>query len=178
MGAPLTRLGGAACSGLHLPRGRGSHLKFARTLHGARGPVTEAHSGSSLHCLSCSCCFSSTRVQCKQRVTLHSSPTPTFASLLFFSKVSYLLEGGSMAHEDFCGHAGQLNPGDLQVWPRRVMADGFLGCGCACLIPPTSGTFTCPPTPALSVPSLTSPVLWLLPLHLQTCSGVLRFSFP
>ncbi|MXQ98809.1 hypothetical protein E5288_WYG005316 [Bos mutus] len=29
-------------------------------------------------------------------------------------KVSYLLEGGSMAHEDFCGHAGQLNPGDLQ----------------------------------------------------------------
>ncbi|EPY73643.1 pirin-like protein [Camelus ferus] len=29
-------------------------------------------------------------------------------------EVSYLLEGGSMAHEDFCGHAGQLNPGDLQ----------------------------------------------------------------
>ncbi|XP_006835753.1 PREDICTED: pirin [Chrysochloris asiatica] len=28
--------------------------------------------------------------------------------------VSYLLEGGSMAHEDFCGHVGQLNPGDLQ----------------------------------------------------------------
>uniref|UniRef100_A0A2K6KNA6 Pirin n=1 Tax=Rhinopithecus bieti TaxID=61621 RepID=A0A2K6KNA6_RHIBE len=31
-----------------------------------------------------------------------------------FSKVSYLLEGGSMAHEDFCGHTGQMNPGDLQ----------------------------------------------------------------
>ncbi|XP_029096186.1 pirin isoform X2 [Monodon monoceros] len=29
-------------------------------------------------------------------------------------EVSYLLEGGSMAHEDFCGHTGQLNPGDLQ----------------------------------------------------------------
>ncbi|KAK1347044.1 hypothetical protein QTO34_000906 [Cnephaeus nilssonii] len=31
-----------------------------------------------------------------------------------FETVSYLLEGGSMAHEDFCGHVGQLNPGDLQ----------------------------------------------------------------
>ncbi|XP_007174299.2 pirin isoform X6 [Balaenoptera acutorostrata] len=31
-----------------------------------------------------------------------------------FETVSYLLEGGSMAHEDFCGHTGQLNPGDLQ----------------------------------------------------------------
>ncbi|KAL8190275.1 UNVERIFIED_CONTAM: hypothetical protein K2H54_046947 [Gekko kuhli] len=29
-------------------------------------------------------------------------------------QVSYLLEGGSMAHEDFCGHTGRLNPGDLQ----------------------------------------------------------------
>ncbi|XP_054363276.2 pirin isoform X2 [Mirounga angustirostris] len=29
-------------------------------------------------------------------------------------EVSYLLEGGSMAHEDFCGHVGQMNPGDLQ----------------------------------------------------------------
>ncbi|ELV12483.1 Pirin [Tupaia chinensis] len=29
-------------------------------------------------------------------------------------EVSYLLEGGSMAHEDFCGHVGKLNPGDLQ----------------------------------------------------------------
>lgn len=37
--------------------------------------------------------------------------------LLVLSKVSYLLEGGSMAHEDFCGHVGQMNPGDLQVWP-------------------------------------------------------------
>lgn len=34
-----------------------------------------------------------------------------------FLKVSYLLEGGSMAHEDFCGHVGKMNPGDLQVWP-------------------------------------------------------------
>ncbi|XP_054830262.1 pirin [Eublepharis macularius] len=31
-----------------------------------------------------------------------------------FETVSYLLEGGSMAHEDFCGHTGRLNPGDLQ----------------------------------------------------------------
>uniref|UniRef100_A0A5F4W2D0 Pirin n=2 Tax=Callitrichinae TaxID=9480 RepID=A0A5F4W2D0_CALJA len=31
-----------------------------------------------------------------------------------FETVSYLLEGGSMAHEDFCGHTGKLNPGDLQ----------------------------------------------------------------
>lgn len=31
-----------------------------------------------------------------------------------FETVSYLLEGGSMAHEDFCGHFGTLNPGDLQ----------------------------------------------------------------
>ncbi|VFV30331.1 pirin-like [Lynx pardinus] len=31
-----------------------------------------------------------------------------------FETVSYLLEGGSMAHEDFCGHVGQMNPGDLQ----------------------------------------------------------------
>ncbi|XP_063099054.1 pirin isoform X3 [Cavia porcellus] len=31
-----------------------------------------------------------------------------------FETVSYLLEGGSMAHEDFCGHFGKMNPGDLQ----------------------------------------------------------------
>ncbi|XP_021101037.1 pirin isoform X2 [Heterocephalus glaber] len=31
-----------------------------------------------------------------------------------FETVSYLLEGGSMAHEDFCGHRGKMNPGDLQ----------------------------------------------------------------
>ncbi|XP_038249383.1 LOW QUALITY PROTEIN: pirin [Dermochelys coriacea] len=29
-------------------------------------------------------------------------------------QVTYLLDGGSMAHEDFCGHVGRLNPGDLQ----------------------------------------------------------------
>ena len=40
----------------------------------------------------------------------------TFSSV-FFLKVSYLLEGGSMAHEDFCGHVGKMNPGDLQVLP-------------------------------------------------------------
>lgn len=39
----------------------------------------------------------------------------TFSSVS--KKVSYLLEGGSMAHEDFCGHVGKMNPGDLQVWP-------------------------------------------------------------
>ncbi|XP_032736158.1 LOW QUALITY PROTEIN: pirin [Lontra canadensis] len=42
-----------------------------------------------------------------------------------FEAVSYLLEGGSMAHEDFCEHVGQMNPGDLQVWPT-TSADGFL----------------------------------------------------
>ncbi|XP_078513830.1 pirin isoform X1 [Lissotriton helveticus] len=31
-----------------------------------------------------------------------------------FETVSYLLDGGSMAHEDFCGRTGKLNPGDLQ----------------------------------------------------------------
>lgn len=31
-----------------------------------------------------------------------------------FETVSYLLDGGSMAHEDFCGHVGRLDPGDLQ----------------------------------------------------------------
>ncbi|KAG8519757.1 Pirin, partial [Galemys pyrenaicus] len=41
-------------------------------------------------------------------------PNTYFLFLFVFSKVSYLLEGGSMAHEDFCGHVGQLNPGDLQ----------------------------------------------------------------
>ena len=52
--------------------------------------------------------------------------------LLVFSKISYLLEGGSMAHEDFCGHVGQLDPGDLQVWPRlrnRWRFNGLWACG-------------------------------------------------
>ncbi|KAM9319282.1 pirin [Gastrophryne carolinensis] len=31
-----------------------------------------------------------------------------------FETVSYLLDGGSMEHEDFCGHVGRLDPGDLQ----------------------------------------------------------------
>ncbi|XP_078002222.1 pirin isoform X2 [Phascolarctos cinereus] len=31
-----------------------------------------------------------------------------------FETVSYLLEGGSTAHEDFCGHSGKMDPGDLQ----------------------------------------------------------------
>ncbi|KAM6446972.1 pirin isoform 1-T2 [Liasis olivaceus] len=31
-----------------------------------------------------------------------------------FETVTYLLAGGSMAHEDFCGHRGRLDPGDLQ----------------------------------------------------------------
>lgn len=59
------------------------------------------------------------------------------------SKVSYLLEGGSMAHEDFCGHAGQLNPGDLQVWPRRGMADGSI-VWLLLMTPPTPGAFSHP----------------------------------
>lgn len=46
---------------------------------------------------------------------------PDFSKLsLFLPQVSYLLEGGSMAHEDFCGHVGQLNPGDLQVCKNEV----------------------------------------------------------
>nr|XP_020642424.1 pirin [Pogona vitticeps] len=31
-----------------------------------------------------------------------------------FETVTYLLSGGSVAHEDFCGHTGRLDPGDLQ----------------------------------------------------------------
>ncbi|XP_063161197.1 pirin [Candoia aspera] len=31
-----------------------------------------------------------------------------------FETVTYLLGGGSMAHEDFCGHKRRLDPGDLQ----------------------------------------------------------------
>ncbi|XP_072470415.1 pirin isoform X1 [Notamacropus eugenii] len=31
-----------------------------------------------------------------------------------FETVTYLLEGGSAAHEDFCGHSGKMDPGDLQ----------------------------------------------------------------
>ncbi|XP_068126889.1 pirin-like isoform X2 [Hyperolius riggenbachi] len=31
-----------------------------------------------------------------------------------FETVTYLLDGGSTDHEDFCGHAGRLDPGDLQ----------------------------------------------------------------
>lgn len=49
-----------------------------------------------------------------------------------------------MAHEDFCGHTGQLNPGDLQVWPRWGMADGFIVFGWGCSVPPTSGSFPRP----------------------------------
>ncbi|XP_022374054.1 LOW QUALITY PROTEIN: pirin [Enhydra lutris kenyoni] len=37
-----------------------------------------------------------------------------------FEAVSYLLEGGSMAHEDFCEHAGQMNPGDLQLKSKEI----------------------------------------------------------
>lgn len=29
-----------------------------------------------------------------------------------------------MAHEDFCGHAGKLNPGDLQVWENGQRSVG------------------------------------------------------
>ena len=34
-------------------------------------------------------------------------------------QVTYMLEG-SFSHEDFCGHKGTINPGDLQVHALRV----------------------------------------------------------
>ncbi|GAB5584433.1 pirin isoform X1 [Prionailurus iriomotensis] len=42
-----------------------------------------------------------------------------------FETVSYLLEGGSMAHEDFCGHVGQMNPGDLQADALNLSEEGW-----------------------------------------------------
>ncbi|XP_062939870.1 pirin isoform X2 [Cynocephalus volans] len=46
-------------------------------------------------------------------------------------EVSYLLEGGSMAHEDFCGHVGKMNPGDLQILKLTMLslALGSFSCG-------------------------------------------------
>ena len=36
------------------------------------------------------------------------------AVLVLHAQVTYMLEG-SFSHEDFCGHRGTINPGDLQV---------------------------------------------------------------
>ncbi|XP_074156041.1 pirin isoform X1 [Sminthopsis crassicaudata] len=33
---------------------------------------------------------------------------------LNYEWVTYVLEGGSTSHEDFCGHSGKMDPGDLQ----------------------------------------------------------------
>ena len=35
-------------------------------------------------------------------------------NLFTSTQVTYMLEG-SFQHEDFCGHKGTINPGDLQV---------------------------------------------------------------
>lgn len=40
--------------------------------------------------------------------------------IVVFWQVTYVLEG-TIAHEDFCGHKGRLNPGDLQVqWHENL----------------------------------------------------------
>jgi hypothetical protein len=41
---------------------------------------------------------------------------PRYLTEFFFFtfQVTYMLEG-SFRHEDFCGHKGVINPGDLQV---------------------------------------------------------------
>ena len=38
----------------------------------------------------------------------------------FLKQVTYVLEGMA-AHEDFCGHSGQLKPGDLQVLQNYML---------------------------------------------------------
>lgn len=38
----------------------------------------------------------------------------------FLKQVTYVLKGIN-AHEDFCGHAGQLKPGDLQVLQHYML---------------------------------------------------------
>uniref|UniRef100_A0A8C7BVV4 Pirin n=1 Tax=Neovison vison TaxID=452646 RepID=A0A8C7BVV4_NEOVI len=53
-----------------------------------------------------------------------------------FETVSYLLEGGSMAHEDSCGHVGQMNPGDLQ-W--MTLGRGILQSKMPCSEEPAPG---------------------------------------
>ena len=37
-----------------------------------------------------------------------------YDSIVVLLQVTYMLEG-SFSHEDFCGHKGTINPGDLQV---------------------------------------------------------------
>lgn len=80
----------------------------------------------------------------------YNSQRINFFFCYFFQKVSYLLEGGSMAHEDFCGHVGKMNPGDLQVWPWQRIADRLTFLHGVCLILPTSRTLTLPPVPSYS----------------------------
>uniref|UniRef100_A0A6I8T0Z4 Pirin n=1 Tax=Xenopus tropicalis TaxID=8364 RepID=A0A6I8T0Z4_XENTR len=53
-----------------------------------------------------------------------------------FETVSYLLDGGSMAHEDFCGHVGRLDPGDLQ-W--MTAGRGIVHAEMPCTIEPAHG---------------------------------------
>ncbi|XP_033057309.1 pirin [Trachypithecus francoisi] len=55
-----------------------------------------------------------------------------------FETVSYLLEGGSMAHEDFCGHTGQMNQEICRYGQGQGIAGGLVVFGCTCLILPTS----------------------------------------
>lgn len=45
---------------------------------------------------------------------------PSFTIFVFVLwQVTYVLEG-AIAHEDFCGHTGRLNPGDLQVQQKYL----------------------------------------------------------
>lgn len=37
-----------------------------------------------------------------------------------------------MAHEDFCGHVGKMNPGDLQVLTQQGIADWLTVLGFVC----------------------------------------------
>ncbi|XP_075450226.1 pirin isoform X1 [Ascaphus truei] len=53
-----------------------------------------------------------------------------------FETVSYLLCGGSMAHEDFCGHVGILHPGDLQ-W--MTAGRGIVHAEMPCTVEPAHG---------------------------------------
>ena len=45
------------------------------------------------------------------------------SSAVYLLKVTYVLAGG-VRHEDFCGHKGVINPGDLQV--RAVPTSEYL----------------------------------------------------
>lgn len=47
-------------------------------------------------------------------IMVHNFAMAVALYVSFFKQVTYVLEGVT-AHEDFCGHSGQLKPGDLQV---------------------------------------------------------------